>query len=360
MCIISLLSTSALGFDLEAHRGGRGLMPENTLQAFAKALRIGVTTLEMDAAMSRDGVVVISHDPRLNPALTRGPDGRWLRGATPLIRDLSAAELGRYDVGRMDPRARYGRKFPQQSAVDGAHIPRLVDVFDLVTNSGNTQVRFNIEIKINPNKPEETWSGKKLVEAVMEVIREAGMTERVILQSFDWHTLQYIQQRAAEIPTSYLSAEQQWLDNMERDKAGSSAWTAGLDFIDFNTSLPSMIAKAGGAIWSPYYREVDAAKVAEAHKLGLKVIVWTVNDNESASQLMDMGVDGIISDYPDKIRQLMKERGLDLPQVTRFSVPDRGSVNPSWQPLAKRLYADLEITQQIVQLNFLSVGCGTV
>ncbi len=313
MCVTVISANVAFGFDLEAHRGGRGLMPENTLPAFSRALHIGVDTLEMDAAMTRDGVVVISHDPRLNPAFTRAPDGLWLPRPTPLIRDLGVSELSRYDVGRLNPDSRYGRKFQHQQPIDGTQIPRLSDVFGLVKKFGNNHVRFSIEIKINPKRPLETWPGESLADAVLKEIKKAGMSDRVSLQSFDWHTLQYIQQIAPKIPTSYLSAEQPWLDNIERDKGKSSPWTAGLNFIDFNTSLPDMIARAGGAIWSPFYQEVDASNLAEAHDLGLKVIVWTVNDKGLASQLMDMGVDGIISDYPDKIRQLMKDRGMGLP-----------------------------------------------
>ena len=319
MCTACLTTSAAQGFDLQGHRGARGLMPENTLPAFARALSIGVTTLEMDTAMTRDGVVVISHDPRLNPAFTRGPDGNWLSGETPLIRDLSAAELSRYDVERLNPDSRYARRFRNQLAVDGTRIPRLMEVFTLVKNSGNDQVRFNIETKIDPTRPQLTWPENTLVEAVIQVIRKAGMSKRVILQSFDWRTLRHAQVIAPEIPTSYLSAEQSWLNNIERGQSGTSAWTAGLDIDDFDGSLPRMIARAGGAIWSAYHKEVNAKTIDEAHQLGLKVVVWTVDDIHSAGQLMEMGVDGIITDYPDRIRELMKARGMQLPMATTVS-----------------------------------------
>ena len=316
LCVACLITTTAQGLELQGHRGARGLAPENTLPAFARALSIGVTTLELDIAMTRDKVVVVSHDPRLNPALTRGPDGRWLTGTTPLIRELSAAQLATYDVGRLHPDARYARRFPNQTPVDGTRIPRLMEVFDLVKISGNDQVRFNIETKINPNHPELTWPVKDMVDALLAVIRKAGMSKRVVLQSFDWRTLIYAQRVAPQIPTSYLSAEQRWLDNIERGLAGTSPWTAELDIDDYRGSLPQMIAKAGGAIWSAYRKELDARKIAEAHELGLTVVVWTVNDTQQAAELMDMGVDGIISDYPDRIRQLMGERGMALPVAT--------------------------------------------
>ncbi len=315
---MAMLTTTATvsAFEVQGHRGARGLLPENTLPAFVRALKIGVNTLELDIAMTRDKVVVVSHDSQLNPALTRGPDGQWLSGGTPLIRDLSAAELARYDVGRLNPDSRYARRFQYQDAVDGARIPSLLEVFDLVKQSGNEQVHFNIETKINPNKPELTWPAKELVEAVLKVVHKADMMDRVILQSFDWSTLQFAQTLAPEIPTSYLSVEQNWRDNIKRGHDGASPWTANHDIDDYQGSLPRMIKAAGGSIWSAYHKDVDTQKVAEAHALGLKVIIWTVNDSRRATQLMDMGVDGIISDYPDMIRKLMKERGIPRPATT--------------------------------------------
>src|SRR5689334_9427102 len=145
---VAMTATRVL--DIQGHRGARGLLPENTLPAFAKALAIGVTTLEMDCAITRDGVVVVSHDSTLNPDITRTPDGRWITGATPPIRDLSYAELARYDVGRIDPASEYARRFAGQQPVDGTRMPRLADVFALARKAGNEAVRFNIETKISP------------------------------------------------------------------------------------------------------------------------------------------------------------------------------------------------------------------
>ncbi len=142
--LASFLGACATSFDLQ---GTRGLAPENTLPAFAKALAIGVTTLELDTAITRDGVVVISHDPRVNADIARGADGRWLeaRGA---IHDLAYAELLAYDVGRLKPGSAYAKSFPEQVAVDGTRIPRLADLFAMVEKSGNRTVRFDIEPKV--------------------------------------------------------------------------------------------------------------------------------------------------------------------------------------------------------------------
>ena len=177
--------SSAAAFDLEGHRGARGLAPENTLPAFAKALSIGVTTLELDAGITEDGVVVVCHDRRLNPDIARGPDGRWLSGRTRTIRELTFQELQRYDVGRIRPGSDYSKRFQDQRRMDGVRIPRLADVFALVRHARNDAVRFNIETKISPLAPEDTVGPEEFARALIEVVRANGMASRTIVQSFD-------------------------------------------------------------------------------------------------------------------------------------------------------------------------------
>ena len=141
-------------FDLQGHRGIRGLAPENTLEGFRRTLATGVNTLELDIAITRDGVLVISHDRALNLDVTRGPDGKYLEGKRPVIAELSYAELQTYDVGRLRAGSKYATEFSEQVPVDGARIPRLADLFDLVRQSGNDKVRFAIETKLSPNAPQ--------------------------------------------------------------------------------------------------------------------------------------------------------------------------------------------------------------
>src|SRR5688572_11227528 len=143
---------SVTGFDLQGHRGARGLLPENTLPSFQRALDIGVDTIECDMAITKDGVVVIYHDLWLNPDITRGPDGQWLASRGPAIKDLTFAELQRYDVGRIKPGTAYAKTFSEQQPVDGTRIPRLSDLFDLVKRSGNEKVGFDCETKVSPNE----------------------------------------------------------------------------------------------------------------------------------------------------------------------------------------------------------------
>ena len=293
--------------DLQGHRGARGLAPENTLPAFARALALGVDTLELDTGVTRDGVVVIHHDPALNPDIARDRDGKWLDAKGPAIRSLNYAELQQYDVGRLKPGTSYAKRYPDQQAVDGTRIPRLADLFAMVREKGDQRVRFNIEIKTHPGFPDETLAPEPFAQALVAEIRKAGVGARTTIQSFDWRALQAAQRIAPEIPTVYLSAQQPWLDNIAAAGPEGSRWTAGFQFNDHG-SVPAMVKAAGGAVWSPYYGDLDAAKMRLAKALGLEVVVWTVNETQAAERVLELGVDGIISDRPDLMKQLVEER----------------------------------------------------
>jgi len=245
-------------FDLEAHRGGRALRPENTLQSFANALSMGVDTLELDMGVTQDGVIVVSHERGLNPDLARGPDGKYISTGVPYVK-LTLAEVKTYDVGQIRPGSEYAARFPDQLAIPGTRIPTLAEVFDLVRRSGDRHVRLNIETKIDPTQV------------------------------------------------------QQPEENIYLDK--SSPWTAGFDPMKYGGSVPRAVRAAGGKIWSPLYEDVTVSSIAEAHGLGLPVIVWTVNDPKDMSRLIDMGVDGIISDRPDLLRTVAASKGIPLPRA---------------------------------------------
>jgi len=311
-----LLATLAFGasgaahaVDLQGHRGARGLAPENTLRAFEVALQHGVTTLELDIAITRDGVLVIHHDLALNPAFARDAQGQWLQQPSAPIHTMTWSELQRYDVGRLKPGDRYSANYPDQVPLDGARVPRLSDLFDLVKKGGHDQVRFAIETKLDPRRPEATLPPELFAKAVVDEIRKAGMAQRAQILSFDWRTLLVVQRIAPEIPTVYLSAQRQWLDNIGAGAPEPSAWTAGFKFSE-HQSVPRMIKAAGGSYWSVYFGDVDAAKVKEAQSLGLKVLVWTVNDAPTMERVLDFGVDGLITDRPDIARKVFGARGI--------------------------------------------------
>jgi glycerophosphoryl diester phosphodiesterase len=297
-------SSPSLALDLQGHRGARGLAPENTLPAFVRALESRMTTLELDCGVTRDGIVVISHDRVLSPDLTRDATGRWLDKPGPPIWLLTYAELQRYDVGRLKPGSEYAKRFPRQQAIDATRIPRLADLFNVVRERGDEIVRFNIETKISPEAPGETATPENFVRALLAVIREAGMESRVSVQSFDWRTLQHVQKEAPGIPTAYLTAQRTSPNNITSGRR--SAWT-NLDLNDFGGSVPRMVKAAGGAIWSPYHADLAEAAVREAQSLDLKIVPWTVNSEPDMRRLISWGVDGIISDYPDVLARVAKE-----------------------------------------------------
>ena len=303
-------------FDLEAHRGGRALRPENTLASFANALSMGVDTLELDMGVTKDGVIVVSHERGLNPDLARAPDGKYIGAGIPYIK-LTLDEVKKYDVGQIRPGSDYAARFPDQLAIPGTRIPTLAEVFDLVRRSGDRHVRLNIETKIDPTHPEESLDPQSFVSAVLGLLRREHFTDRVMIESFDWRTLLLVQKQAPEIPTVYLTQVQQPEENLYLDKA--SPWTAGFDPVKYGGSVPRAVKAAGGKIWSPLYEDVTASSIAEAHGLGLPVIVWTVNDPKDMSRLIDMGVDGIISDRPDLLRTVAASKGITLPRPAPVS-----------------------------------------
>ncbi|MGV3569185.1 MAG: glycerophosphodiester phosphodiesterase [Ramlibacter sp.] len=307
--LLAAVGFSAHAFDLQAHRGARALLPENSLPGFQFALETGVTTLELDIAITKDRVLVVSHDPLLNPDITRGPDGKFLEAKGPAIVNMTAAEVASYDVGRIKPGTAYAQQFADQNPVDGARIPTFAQLAELVKKQGNEQVRFAIETKVNPMRPEDTVGAEEFARLVIAAIRQHGLEKRASVLSFDWRTLQVVQREAPGIPTVYLTVQTANSNNVRP----GSPWTAGFDVRDHGRSVPRMIKAAGGHTWSSFHTGLTADLVKEAQGLGLQVLAWTVNDTALMNRMLDMGVDGIVTDRPDLLRAEMEKRGLKLP-----------------------------------------------
>ncbi|MGE5170025.1 MAG: glycerophosphodiester phosphodiesterase [Rudaea sp.] len=307
---LAFASDAACAFDLEGHRGARGLAPENTLAAFRRALAIGVTTIETDVAITRDGVAVISHNPRLMPELVRDASGMWLARPGPPIHSLTLAQLREYDIGRLNPATRYASEFPEQKPSDGERFPALHELLSLVAGAASP-VRLNIETKITPDGG-DTATPPEFVRAILDPAREAKLTDRVTIQSFDWRTLREVKRVAPGIPTSCLTIESTSMNTMAPGPDGRSPWHAGLALADY-PSVPALVAAAGCSTWSMFWRNLTPALLADAHARGLAVLPWTVNDPAQMARLIDMGVDGIITDYPDRLREVMRAKGLSLP-----------------------------------------------
>jgi len=282
------------------------LAPENTLAAFRQAIALGVTTLELDLAITRDNVVVVSHESRLNPDIVRGPDGQWIEGVGPTIHSLPLAELKGYDIGRLNPASSYGRQFPLQRPVDGERFPTLAEVYAIAP----APTRLNIETKIDPTRPDDTADPATFTRLVVEQVKAANAVDRTTIQSFDWRTLREVRKTAPGIATACLTIETANSDTVRRNDPVPSPWLGGLDPKAHAGSVPRLAQAAGCAAWSPFWRNLTPEALAEAHKLGLKVIPWTVNEPADMVRLIDRKVDGLITDYPEQGLAILAEKGL--------------------------------------------------
>jgi glycerophosphoryl diester phosphodiesterase len=311
----ALVTLQVAAIDLQGHRGARGLAPENTLAGFRTALGIGVTTLETDVALTRDHVLVLSHDPRLTPALVRGPDGLWLAADGAPFIELDYADLARYDVGRLNPAHKYATQWPMQKPADGERIPTLAELLALARDArspGGAPVRFNVETKITPLAEVPTADPANFARAVVTAVLSAQMGDRVTVQSFDWRTLLEVKRLAPQIATVCLTIESSGMNTVRLGAEGASPWHAGLKAAEHGNSLPRLARAAGCSTWSPFWRNVTEPLVAEAHGLGLRVVPWTLNEPADMERMIDLGVDGLITDYPDRARHVLAAKGVSI------------------------------------------------
>ena len=269
--------------DIQGHRGARALFPENTLEGFVATYALGVKAFELDVGLTADGVVVVAHDPALNPEITRDATGAWLHDRGPTIRSLTYAQLGTYDVGRIRPGSRTSFLFPNQSPHDGARIPTLEMVLAALPDA-----RFTIEVKTDPAHPDWTASAKVLADATLAVIDLCGAAARIIVESFDWRVQRHVREVRPDIKLA-------WLTRAETTRNAALWW----DVAASAESVPKAVAAEGGPIWAPDHTDLTEAQVTEAHALGLLVLPWTVNQPADMLRLVDWGVDGLISDRPD-------------------------------------------------------------
>ena len=272
-------STGLPAFDKEGHRGCRGLMPENTIPAMLKAIDLAVTTLEMDAVVTKDKKIILSHEPFFNHEITTKPDGSFVieqEEKTLNIYKMEYSETQKYDVG-LKPHPR----FPQQQRSKAVK-PLLSDLISqvekYVDDKKLKQVFYNIETKSQPATDNIYHPAPaEFVELLMAVIKTKGIEDRVIIQSFDFRTLQYLHQHYPSIKTAMLIEDY--------DKRGLDEQLKALGFVP--------------TIYSPDYSLVNDDLLKKCHQQNIKVIPWTVDDKPTMDKLRRMGVDGIITDYPN-------------------------------------------------------------
>ncbi|MFC7596709.1 glycerophosphodiester phosphodiesterase family protein [Terrabacter sp. GCM10028922] len=271
-------------FDVEGHRGAKGLVVENTLASFAAAYSAGVTGVELDVRMTADGHRVVWHDPVLLPlkCLPTGPD---LVGAR--VADLTLAQLRTVDIGS---RALPG--FPGQRTSPGARISTLSEVLRHGLARA-PDVWWTIEVKVDPRDRRDADRRLELVEGVLSDVHEFGVEMQCFVHSFDWSVLELSAQLAPDVLRSALvEASVTWVPG--------SSWTGSVTVGESHDDVCDGAAAVGAHVISPEHVLVDAAFVDRAHALGLGVLPWTVNDPTRIVQLAAVGVDGIVSDYPDR------------------------------------------------------------
>jgi len=276
----SPVAAQSAGFDLQAHRGGRGETTEGSLRAFAKSIRAGGTTLELDIVLTRDAQPLVWHDRVIEPA--KCADTGPLVAADPdypyvgkRVADLSLAQLRTLDCGQPLP------EFPEAEVVRGNVIATLPEVFAL---AGHADVRYNIETKVDGDNQ------RQIVTVILATVRAGGKLDAVEIQSFDWRTLSLVRAAEPAIPLVAL-------------------WDRGPDPIAGAVAI-------GAEVVSPEHRIVDRAFVERAHAAGLRVVPWTVNDADAMREQIAAGVDGFITDYPSRAREVLAECGIPLPPAT--------------------------------------------
>ncbi|GAA2397665.1 glycerophosphodiester phosphodiesterase family protein [Mycolicibacterium llatzerense] len=307
-------------FDLQAHRGGRGETTEESLRAFTKAIELGVTTLELDIVLSKDGAPMVWHDPTIQPdkctdtgpAVPGDPQYPYVGK---LVHDLTRAQLRTLNCGKLLS------GFPAAEVVTGNKIATLDEVFALA-DAHHAGVRYNIETKIEADKPETSAAPQQFVDVILGTVRAAGKVDKVEIQSFDWRTLPLVRQQEPGIPLVALWDETTWVPN--------SAWTADVNPAVVGDPIAGA-ASVGANILSPGYSVpygltpkdpgfaliADRAFIDRAHALGLKVIPWTINDADTMRAQIAAGADGIITDYPARLRAVESALGMPLPAAYR-------------------------------------------
>ncbi len=280
------------------HRGARGMFPELSLFGIQQTLDLGVDAIEIDVGITADKKVVAYHDYELNPDITRTRDGRWLSPAGPPIYELTLDQLRQLDIGAIDPHCGYHDEFPHQRSVDGARIPTLEEIVGLVQMHA-IRTPLWIEAKRNSADKNQKYSAKAYAKCLLDEIHRLDFSSQCVIHSFDWDVLRHIHRLDPRQQICHLTSQLS-----EYYAFGSHRgfyWAIARLGEQPHKCLPTMIANAGGKIWSSDFQTLCRAAVAKAHELNLQVYAWTVNDVEELEWLAHIGVAGVVTDYPNRL-----------------------------------------------------------
>lgn len=298
--IMTSLNATPKSIEIYSHRGYAGCYPENTLLGYQESMNLGVDSLDIDVAITKDNIIVASHDRFLNKDFTRDKNKQWLKDNNTFINNLNYEDLQFFDVGTADPNSYYASKFPKQKSLDNVAIPSLEKIIHLIQEyERKTQKTHKIQIEIKTEPSDSLDYVKNFVDAIARVLMATDFVVYTELQSFDWRSLIYAKQILPNVRTSFITEQNAWFDSF------AERWTAGYKLDESTKSIPHLIAKLGGNIWCPDYKDLTEELIKEAHQNNIKVIPWTVDDTQAMSQLIDWDIDGIITNYPHLLKGLL-------------------------------------------------------
>ncbi len=288
-----------------SHRAGAGYLPENSLPAVKHSLTLDIDFIDIDVVLSSDKKLISYHDPILNPDFTRDKEGFYISNDI-AVKNLKAKELKSFDIGKIKPGTERAYLFPNQESIDGTSVSSLDEIIEQIL-AAPKEINIQIEVKINPFEPENTFPVHDFVEALKHTLLKHSIVSLVEIQSFNWAFLIALQKELPQVKTAYL-VDVIENSNNEIQPDLDSMWTAGHLIEDLEYSLVSTVKKLGGSIIGPDYRLVTPSLVENAQKLGLKVVPWTVDDPDHMSKLIDMNVDGIITNIPKTLTQVLNAK----------------------------------------------------
>ena len=291
------------------HRGARGDLPENTLDSFKYLFENNINAYETDILISKDLIPVITHDFRLDPSFTKDEEGDWITDENIKIFDLTYNEISKFDVGSLNKLTRYGRRFLNQRSLENQKIPKLDELLELSSKNLSQDTIINLEIKSTPDEKNLTPGPKEMVQIVLNDIKKSNLQDKIIISSFDWRILREVKNQSPEISRAYLTFQQEKGMKIKKTIYSKSPW---IDHIPLTIvyDLPKIIKELGGSAWHPYYKDINKKAVKDAHDYNLPVNVWTVNDEYNMLKMIEYEVDGIMTDYPLKLKELCDKKNI--------------------------------------------------
>jgi len=287
------------------HRGARGEYPENTIEGFKHTFSLQIKAIEFDVLISKDNVPTIYHNFTLNKDLTKDGNNNWLPTDDIKIYEKTFEEIKTYNVGGIDSNSKYGKTFSKQKTLETARIPSLKDLLELVKSSGK-DIFLNLEIKSSPYKQDLIPNPSEMVKLVLKDINDYSLVDQTLISSFDWRILKEVKKQNSNILRGYLSLQQGQSKTIFEDSLWVDGKFSSLELFE----LPKVIKSLDGHVWCPFYRDVTKENVQQAHDLGLAVNAWTVNDEEDILRMIDYSIDGIITDYPEKVKKICQNENI--------------------------------------------------